>query len=274
MNYTSSENKINTYINNIIKLRCIGGIDLYYKGLNEHILKKYNIDNPFTNKVISYNQREIKNTEKHFNPTIRNTDIIKIKNYLNTIYNNTEHLLNKYLKKAVDENIINFGFTDNIMPYACLGLLVEKIMKNFYILDLYEKDCKNLIKEKRDKKKIINAIDLIQSYTTDEHLLYELEIEKNNIIHINKTVLLSSFFYDFTSIIKKIFEKNNNVTISQINIQKLANDIMYAVFEVNKDYRITKHVISTTYKNNVLYRYSYNQEMDKRIAFYKKHPLK
>ena len=118
------------------------------------------------------------------------------------------------------------------------------------------------------KKKILNAIDIIEKYTTNKHLQYELQVEKDSIIIVNKTILYSSFFCDFTYSIKNLF-KHSNEKISNSKIEKLSKEIMFYIFEVNKDYRITKHIKSIMYKNYVLYRYYDNKISDKRRVFYK-----
>lgn len=190
-----SKNNIKRYLDNLSIGVSIGDTGLL-EDVKDIIYKQYGNDFNYINRyVIEPIDRQIDQLNKYYtNISIKQEQLSILADYLETIIKNKNHLLHEHIKKAINENIINGGWGEDIHHVLSIVGILQNILKDFHIINLFEKDEKLLITAARDRHKITEAIQLLSTYSNDLHLLHYL----NNIHIEEKTVskrkILSSFF--------------------------------------------------------------------------------
>jgi len=245
------KDKIKQYLHNLSEYKDIGDIAIYDE-VKELVYQKYGTNFKYiNNNIIKPIDRQIVQCNKYYkNIPIDNKQIELLTDYMESILDNGNHPLNKYIDDAISQNIIDGGWGEDIhLTLSIVGIL-QSILKDFHILNVFKEDEKKLITKKRDLHKIDEAIKLLSTYTDNIHVLHYLNTIKLDDKPISKSIILSSFFYHYTKI---LIEANFDFNKSQI--RDIAQEIMSQVFNSSKDYRIYKYTTSIKYKDLTLTRY-------------------
>jgi len=198
--------------------------------------------------VIAPIDRHIEELKKYQDINIRNKNMKIIVNYFESILENKEHKIHKYLTKAFENNYIHSGWGEDIYEVLKVVKIFEKIIFYFYLLELLEQDEKELLVASRDKHKLDKAIETLKKYANNAHLNFYLS-QINSKGKATKSVLLSCFFYELTRIFIDLKMNNSQST-------KLSLEIMSSVFDSTKDNRIYKNTQSIHFKDLELLKYT------------------
>ena len=216
--------------------------------VKKQILKEEIFRGSFIKKyVIDSIDRNIENFE-YINFEIDNEQILNIVNYIERIKDKQFFL---YFNEAIENEFTDWGFSDNLDELLLIVSLITSILTFLHILELYKEDEKMLLTKKRDKQKIKNAIELLSIYSNDSNVLHYLKTIDIYEKEISKETLLSCFFYSITRDIGETFPK-----ITNHKNEELSREIMYLVFNSEKEYRIYKNFEKIDYKGYFLKRYT------------------
>jgi len=244
--------QIQQYLHDLAKNENISIVDVgLFNEVKELIFQKYGTDfNYINSNIVDPINRQIKQCHKYYkNISITDKQLDLLIYYLEQVLDEQKHLLHKETETIISQNAIDNCWIDDTPNAIYMISLLQNIIKHFHILNMFEKDEKELIVKERDLHKINAAIELLSTHTDNIHLLHYLQEAKSENQAISKPNILSSFFYHYIQILLHNFHFNKS------KATKIANEIMNIVFDSNKDYRIYTNTTSFKYKDLTLTKY-------------------
>jgi len=207
MNINRSE--IKQYILNVEYENKENIIDVsYLNGVKKHITAKFS-SNYIKNKVINSIDREIVNEAYVKDIKYTDADIEPIISYIESITKDKKHILYQHFEVAIKNNFITSWIGNVADGVLIVGAIIQNILDYIYILKLYKEDNKQNIVRKRDKSKILNAVDTLLKYTSNEQEKYYLNNMKIYEETISKVILLRCFYCGLSKIFIAHFNISN-----------------------------------------------------------------
>lgn len=206
-----------------------------------------------------------RNMVQTYNCTIE--QITCLVEYIFSIISDKKHLLHEMFTLTVKAS--KLGVITSYSSFSPANEEIEIENKKYFAYELIKTafhvftidNLKSKVK-KPNQSKIDNAVKTLKEYSNNEHLHYYLDLIQQNPnpkLNYNEKFIESSYFYFYTEALRSFTKEEAT---------QLANEFLFKLHEIKKDYRIYPNKIKYLFRGRVLFRYKAPKDFEPRYMIH------